>query len=341
MSPIFGMAFGFGKAGLRTVRVGFFVGISVLALGQAAHAAETVGAAVKIRNTVQASLENRNLAVQDPVYASEVVSAAAQSHGEIILNDDSKVIVGENSEIRLDDFVISDGSFKKATINVAKGAFRFISGNSAKGTFNIKTPLSNIGIRGTVFDVYVGEGGVTSVVLLSGAVRVCTLGNRCLIAERSCDIIEVRSRSDITAQPFLRSNARTPAQEQQAFNLLSGQNRFDRRFRANTVACSARAAFESNERRQSINPNQGGNTEAVPEVPTPDPAPAAPAPVPEAAPPAPVVDPTPPAPAPEPTPAPASSVQNPSPPAVTRSYETQITEMPTTEEKPPENLPPK
>lgn len=313
------MAFGFGKAGLRTVRVGLFVGISVLALGQAAHAAETVGAAVKIRNTVQASLENRNLAVQDPVYASEVVSAAAQSHGEIILNDDSKVIVGENSEIRLDDFVISEGSFKKATINVAKGAFRFISGNSAKGTFNIKTPLSNIGIRGTVFDVYVGEGGVTSVVLLSGAVRVCTLGNRCLIAERSCDIIEVRSRTDITAQPFLRSNARTPAQEQQAFNLLSGQNRFDRRFRANTVACSARAAFESNERRQSINPNQGGNTEAVPEVPTPDPTP--PAPTPAAPAPAPVAD-----------PAPATAVQGQAPPSDTGSTQDQKSGSPTTQQ---------
>jgi hypothetical protein len=275
MSPIFGMAFGFGKAGLRATRVGLFVGLTVFASGQAVHAAETVGAAVKIRNTVQASLENRNLAVQDPVYASEVVSAAAQSHGEIILNDDSKVIVGENSEIRLDDFVISEGSFQKATINVAKGAFRFISGNSAKGTFNIKTPLSNIGIRGTVFDVYVGESGVTSVVLLSGAVRVCTLGNRCLLAERSCDIIQVSSRNEIEAQPFLRSNARTPAQEQQAFNLLSGQNRFDRRFRANTATCNARAALEVLERRQLINPNQGGDKEpGPPEAPAPAPTPA-------------------------------------------------------------------
>jgi hypothetical protein len=270
MTSIFGTASDFGRAGTRFLRGSLVAGLSALLIGQAAHAAETVGAAAKIRNTVQASLENRNLAVKDPVFASEVVSAAAQSHGEIILNDDSKVIVGENSEIRLDDFVISEGSFQKATINVAKGAFRFISGNSAKGTFNIKTPLSNIGIRGTVFDVYVGDGGVTSVVLLSGAVRVCTLANRCLLAERSCDIIEVRSRTDIEAQPFLRSNARTPAQEQQAFNLLSAQNRFDRRFRANTATCNARAAVEANERRQAINPNNNGDKEVGPEPAIPD-----------------------------------------------------------------------
>ena len=240
--------------------------------GQDARAAETVGSAVKILNSVQGSFQNRALAVSDPVFAEESLRAGAASHGEIILTDDSKVIVGENSEVKLDNFVVSDGSFKKATLNVAKGAFRFISGGSDKGIFTIKTPLSSIGVRGTVFDVYVGDGGVTNVVLLQGAVRVCTLTNRCLLAERSCDIIEVRSRTDIEGQPFLRSNARTAAQEQQDFRLLSGQNRFDRRFRANTAPCNARAALET-----FRNDSRKGDTEEPAPEPPPPPAPEPPA----------------------------------------------------------------
>ncbi len=203
---------------------------------------ETVGKANQIRNSVTASLDARKLAISDPVYGSEIISASERSHGEIILNDNSKVIVGENSEISLDDFVIGDAGFESATLNVAKGAFRFISGNSPKGTFKIKTPLSTIGVRGTVFDVYVGEGGVTNVVLLQGAVQVCTTANRCLIADRSCDIIQVRSPEEIDEQPFLKAAGRSAQQERSLFGLLVDQNRFDRRFRATTATCNARTA---------------------------------------------------------------------------------------------------
>lgn len=209
---------------------------------KAATPPETVGKANQVRNTVTASLDARKLAVSDPVYGSEIISASERSHGEILLNDDSKVIVGENSEISLDDFVIGANGFDSATLNVAKGAFRFISGNSPKGTFKIKTPLSTIGVRGTVFDVYVGEGGVTNVVLLQGAVRVCSTNNKCLTAERSCDIIEVRSADEISEQPFLKGRGRSAQEERQQFSLLLDQNRFDRRFRAPTAVCNARAA---------------------------------------------------------------------------------------------------
>lgn len=212
-------------------------------------AAEKLGEAAVIRNTVTGappSGAKRNLAVSDAVYEAELITAGNGSHGELRLNDDSLVIVGENSSIALDDFVVSGNGFSSATLNVAKGAFRFITGDSPKGAFKIQTPLSTIGVRGTAFDVYVDEGsGNTKVVLLRGAVRVCTRGQSCLLASRSCDIIEVRSNTDIERIPFLRSRDRSRREEAAQYNLTERQSRFQRRWRIPTLTCTARAALQS------------------------------------------------------------------------------------------------
>jgi hypothetical protein len=224
----------------------------------------TIGEAASIKNIVRGSRGERRLAVSDPVYPSERISAAADSHGEIRLSDDSKVIVGENSEIELDDFVVADGDIRSATLSVTRGAFRFISGTSAKGTFKVNTPLSTIGVRGTVFDVYVSEGGVTNVVLLSGAVRVCTLLGNCRLAERACDVVEVRGPNEIEEKPFLRSARRNATEEREAFALLHGQNRFERKWRAATIPCNQRAAIEAQENRGIRTPGSGA-PDATPE----------------------------------------------------------------------------
>ena len=216
-------------------------------------AGEKVGEAATIRNVVTGSASGK-LAVSDPVFSSERISAEAGAHGELRLNDDSLVIVGENSSISLDDFVVDGGGFRNATVKVAKGAFRFITGNSPKKAFKVKTPLSTIGVRGTTFDIYVDEGtGITRVVLLRGALTVCTPGSACLAADRTCDIIEVKSRSDIKKVPFLRSAKRTRSQERNEFALTEQQGRFQQRWRAPTASCSGRAAQEAMENRQTRN----------------------------------------------------------------------------------------
>ncbi|MEZ5790978.1 MAG: FecR domain-containing protein [Nitratireductor sp.] len=232
-------------------------------------AADKVGEASSIKNVVTGSATGK-LAVSDPVFASERISADAGSHGELRLNDDSLVIVGENSSISLDDFVVSQGGFKNATVKVAKGAFRFITGNSPKKAFKVKTPLSTIGVRGTVFDVYVDEGsGITRVVLLRGAVTVCSQGSACLVADRTCDVIEVKSRREIQKLPFLRSARRSRAEERAQYALTEQQNRFQRRWRAPTASCNARAAQEAMDtRNQSSNGNGIQDSVVIPEIET-------------------------------------------------------------------------
>jgi len=217
--------------------------VSLFASGFAANAAEEIGKSVKIKNTVNGSIGNRSLAPRDPVFVSESIRAGSNSHGEILLNDRSKVLVGENSVISLDDFVVGGRGFDSGTVKVAKGAFRFITGNSKKGSMKIETPISTIGVRGTVFDVYVAPSGVTRVVLFKGEVRVCSRSGsqNCITTNNACDIIEVNN-SGVQELPYLRAGER--AEEDEVFGLTSGQGRFQRAWRAPVISCNVRAALD-------------------------------------------------------------------------------------------------
>lgn len=87
---------------------------------------------------------------------------------------ETSLALGENAEVRLDEFVYDkDGS---ATINLVTGALRFISSaNGHPGKLTIKTAVATIGVRGT--DFWAGPiDGVYGVLLLTGKVEVSNSG---------------------------------------------------------------------------------------------------------------------------------------------------------------------
>ncbi len=251
----------------------FMGAILALFMATGASASETVGSAKRIVNLVTGndSGVQRGLNTDDPVFRDERISAEGGSRGELILTDGSKIIVGENSSITLDDFAVGEKGFKSGTINVVKGAFRYISGSSPKGAIKFKTPLATVGVRGTTLDVYVGEGGVTRVVVLSGRVTTCTNGGECITMNRSCDIVEVGGPSEISSLPFLRSRERDRTNETQDYPLTENQNQHSGGWRAPTGGCSVRAALEQG----VVNPNggDGDRNRRVQDAPPPPPAP--------------------------------------------------------------------
>lgn len=210
-----------------------------------ANAQQNVGEAKRVVNTVTGAgaVGQRRLDTNDPVYRSESISAEPDSRGELELVDGSRVIVGEGSTVSLDDFVVSDGSITRGTINVTKGAFRFISGSS-KEKIQVRTPLSTIGIRGTTFDVYVDEDGVTQIVLLNGQITACS-GGSCVNVTLACSTVEVGAGGSIQELPFLFSNALTPQQQAAMFGLTSNQARHSPGWQALLVPCLGRAAAQA------------------------------------------------------------------------------------------------
>ncbi len=59
----------------------------------------------------------RQLSTNDPVYSLERITAGLDSHGEILLNDNTHILVGPGADVSLDDFVISDKGITSATIS--------------------------------------------------------------------------------------------------------------------------------------------------------------------------------------------------------------------------------
>lgn len=242
---------------------------SFLLLANPSLAQQEVGAAHRVINTVtgKGPIGNRQLATEDLVFRNEDVSAAASSRGELELMDGSKIIVGENSSITLDEFVIADDSFSSGIISVTNGAFRYISGRS-KQAVTIRTPLATIGIRGTIADIYVREGGVTDAVVLQGQIIVCTLNNTCRITRRACDIIRVRSRDDIEDQPFLNSRGRSRTEQAAGFPLTENEFAHSPQWRAFSFSCSARAALETSSPTTNNSKADLESTDRAPQTPS-------------------------------------------------------------------------
>ena len=103
--------------------------------------------------------------------------------------------LGRIPTVKLNHFVSSGpSSYGKATINVAKGVFRFTTGHSDKRAYEINTGVATIGVRGTIFEgeetprrtkLHVVEG-VVDVRTKNG--RICELraGQSALITELGC-----------------------------------------------------------------------------------------------------------------------------------------------------------
>jgi hypothetical protein len=164
--------------------------------GDVVRAAEEIGSAVTISNTVTGSVGNtrRRLTTGNPVFFGERLAAASHSFGEFLLKDDTKLALGPNARLVLNNVVYKrqDGSARRVWLRLSRSALRFATGFSAKRAYKINAATASIGVRGTLFDVFT-EGRQTVVLLLHGHMRVCSTRNRrhCRNLRRPCDWVAV------------------------------------------------------------------------------------------------------------------------------------------------------
>jgi hypothetical protein len=210
-----------------------------------AQAAEKIGVAVDAKTTVTRSGAGGRevVAIATPVYNNDRLSANSTGLAQIKLIDDSKIVVGPNSNVKLDDFVFaSSTSAKTVTVSVTKGAFRWISGRSGHQAYNIKTPSGSIGVRGTAFDVSI-EGGRTNLLLLNGQVTVCPSGAPCKSVRQRCEFIAFDSHGIRKRVNFLESGM--TKRDERTFPLLERQQRLNSGFRRESTACKNPAVIKT------------------------------------------------------------------------------------------------
>jgi hypothetical protein len=194
-----------------------------------ANAQEQVGQATLVRTSVTGG--SGPIGVKSPVYRDERITTSASGLGEFKFSDGTKFAVGGNSSVVIDRFVY-DGTktFNQLTLNAARGSFRWISGKSKSEAYEIVTPAGTIGIRGTTLDIFVGQGGLTSVVLLSGAARFCG-ANGCQDLRRQCDVIVATPAGGVSDTARVDRSIFDTVGTDRAFPFMSGRQRLSNGFR--------------------------------------------------------------------------------------------------------------
>jgi hypothetical protein len=201
---------------------------ALLLSASVAFAQEQVGQATLIKTAVTG--EAGPLAIRSPVYRNERITTSPSGLGEFTFRDGTKFAVGGSSSVVIDRFVFDDtNNFNQLTLNAARGSFRWISGKSKSEAYEIVTPAGVIGVRGTRLDLFVGEDGTTSMVLLEGAARFCG-ANGCEELRRRCDVVIATPGGGVSDPSRVNRGIFQSVGTDQAFPFLSGRQRLTRGF---------------------------------------------------------------------------------------------------------------
>jgi hypothetical protein len=248
----------------------FVVALAGLAILPApALSAEKVGEVTLARTTITG--DGGRLQVKSPVHRDERIRTSGTGLGEFVFRDGTRFAVGWNSSVVIDEFVFSDsGTAKKVTVKAAKGTFRWISGHSRSSAYSISTPAGTLGIRGTAFDFYVGPGGKTAVVLMSGSARFCG-SNGCQDLRRRCDSVVATPRGGVSETRRVSRNIFNTLGTSRALPFQSGNQRLSRRFDTGGSCLSAASLLEP-QRRAPV-PTRAAPPPPPPRITPPPPAP--------------------------------------------------------------------
>jgi hypothetical protein len=161
----------------------------------AASAAETlIGRAGAIHNEVEGFVGGsaRPMAVRDPLVQNQRVRTGRDSTAQLLFLDETSMNVGPGSDVTLDRFVYDPGRSKNdIALRATKGIFRFVSGSSDPRSYQLKTPVATIGVRGTIYDTIVGPNE-SVIVLVEGKLVVTLPGGRVVNLDKPGKTLRIR-----------------------------------------------------------------------------------------------------------------------------------------------------
>jgi hypothetical protein len=244
----------------RSARFLFAATVGLLALAAPGWAANPIGKVVAVVGSPKSSGPGgaRSLGAGSPVYENDRL-VTGLGNIQIIFVDETKLVVGPNSTLLIDRFLLRGGkSAQKFSVDALRGTFRFISGHMAKSAYNIQTGNATIGVRGTAFDFT--SGRQTLVAVVDGRVRLCASG-RCEIIPENCGVGRARdNRVD-------ELGGRAKGSALRSLPYIVDQRTLARPFRVNTQSCQASLTQfqnffgpdQNNSKSERSAPSGGGN----------------------------------------------------------------------------------
>src|SRR5262249_53552129 len=117
------------------------------------------------------------LATGASVFANERIRTGEASSAQLQFVDQTNLAVGPKSEVVLDRFVYNaDRGKGNVVVQTGRGVFRFVSGSQDHTSYQIRTPVATIGVRGTVFHLVNGSG-FSAVAQIQGQTVILILAN--------------------------------------------------------------------------------------------------------------------------------------------------------------------
>jgi hypothetical protein len=175
-------------------------GLLLSASAVAAAPQQPVGSALLVVNMVTAEFnrDTRTLQAGDRVHQDETIEVGLDGSSELKLDDETKLALGPGSHLTLDKFVYDPAKANGSIVlDLVRGTFRFMTGVAEKPTYVIKTPAAAITVRGTVFDVYVQDDGMSWLLLLEGAVQICNQRGQCRVHDEPGKLIRITGDGDV------------------------------------------------------------------------------------------------------------------------------------------------
>ena len=137
----------------------------------AVNAAVEIGSAFRVVGDVYGNNINKRIQVGERLMFNQRVRTGAESATDIIFFDDTDLMLGERSQVFLDDLVYDPAKKKiDGVFELVKGVLRF-SSKVANLDVKIRTKYATIGVRGTRFDLY-SNSRRTEIAVYEGQVQV-------------------------------------------------------------------------------------------------------------------------------------------------------------------------
>ncbi|MEX1036813.1 MAG: FecR domain-containing protein [Sneathiella sp.] len=132
--------------------------VAVISLaGQSFAANPEVGTVTRLQSSAEVIRDGKGipLEVGTIVQENDEINSKSDARVEITFNDGTKLLIGENARIEIDEYLYEPNEgIGTAILSAVQGPFRFITGKIGQmktKRLEVKSSLATIGIRGTDF----------------------------------------------------------------------------------------------------------------------------------------------------------------------------------------------
>ena len=165
---------------------------AVVACAASATGVETIGVTAGVQNQVIGKMgaKSWSLVRGEGLFQDENIITSKDSATQLLFRDETSLTVGPESTVVLDEFVYDPKQETgKIVLNATKGAFRFISGSLDPRSYQIKTPVATVGVRGTICEFLVDETTTPQTLIMRTCQGTCLVDGQPVPAGREVTFV--------------------------------------------------------------------------------------------------------------------------------------------------------